>query len=244
MSSQEARRSATDDTARADRAAFVDVDNTLLHGASLFVFGRGAVKEGIITFRQLLQFAYKQFRFKRVGENPKHMVSFRARALQMVAGRDVAEIEAAVGPVCAKYVAPKIWPEAKETIRRHLDRGDDVWLVTATPVQIADEIAKAVRATGVLATIPEERDGVFTGKLVGTVLHGPAKAVAVRRLAAEHGYSLEECTVYSDSVNDLPLFELVGHPVATNPDKKLRQIAAERRWPILSFRKRSGRRGR
>jgi hypothetical protein len=70
------------------------------------------------------------------------------------------------------------------------------------------------------------------------VLHGPAKLDAVVSLADEHGINLSSSSAYSDSVNDRPLLEGVGHPVAVNPDRMLRELAAERGWPVQDFRRR------
>ena len=82
----------------------------------------------------------------------------------------------------------------------------------------------------------EIEDGAYTGRLVGEILHGPAKAVAVQALAEEHGLDLDGSWAYSDSYNDIPLLSLVGHPVAINPDSKLRRHARDHNWPIYDFR--------
>lgn len=244
MPDQEAVLSTQSPAAAVPAAAFFDVDNTLLHGSSLFLFGRGAVRERIITLRELLQFAYKQFRFKRVGENLSHMKSFQEQALRLIAGRSVAELEESLERVCDTYVIPKIWPEALELIEREKANGRDVWLITATPIQIADEIARQVGATGALATVPAEDDGVFTGELAGPVVHAEVKTQVATRLAHERGYSLPDSSAYSDSANDVTLLALVGHPFATNPDAKLRAIARQRSWPVIFLHRKGKRRRR
>lgn len=235
MSTTNAATPANDSAGPVKAAAFFDVDNTLVHGSSLFMFGRGAVKEGVFTFRELLRFAYKQFRFKRVGENIKHLKSFQDQALRVIEGRNARELEASAEGICQRYVTPHIWPEALLLIAKEKEEGRDVWLLTATPIQIASHMAAAVGATGALGTVPHQVGGVFTGDLVGPVLHGAAKTDAARALAAERGYDLSASSAYSDSVNDVTLLELVGSPVATNPDAKLAAIAAERHWPTVRF---------
>lgn len=235
MSQMDAATPAEDRASAARAVAFFDVDNTLVHGSSLFMFGRGAVREGAFTFRQLWRFAYKQFRFKRVGENLDHMKSLKEQALRIIGGRSAHELEDVAGSICQRYVIPRIWPEALLLIAKEKAEGKDVWLLTATPIQISREIAAAVGATGALGTVPEQINGVFTGNLVGPVLHAEAKTDAAERLAAERGYDLAASSAYSDSVNDVTLLQLVGHPVATNPDAKLAAIAAERGWPVVQF---------
>ena len=104
----------------------------------------------------------------------------------------------------------------------HLDAGQQVWLVTATPYELAATIAKRLGLTGALGTVAESVDGVFTGRLVGDILHGAGKAHAVRSLAIREGLNLQRCTAYSDSFNDVPMLSLVGTAVAINPDAALR----------------------
>ncbi len=111
-----------------------------------------------------------------------------------------------------------------------------MWLVTATPVELATIIARRLKLTGALGTVAESADGVYTGRLVGTVLHGEAKAAAVRALAEREGLDLARCTAYSDSINDLPMLSLVGRAVAVNPDSALKAEARSRGWEIRDFR--------
>ena len=118
----------------------------------------------------------------------------------------------------------------------HLDAGQQVWLVTATPYELAITIARRLGLTGALGTVAESVDGVFTGRLVGEILHGPGKAHAVRSLAIREGLNLKRCTAYSDSYNDVPLLSLVGTAVAVNPDSHLRDLARKRGWEIRDFR--------
>ena len=79
-------------------------------------------------------------------------------------------------------------------------------------------------------------DGVYTGRLVGGLLHGEAKAAAIRALAAREGLDLARCSAYSDSANDLPMLRLVGQPAVVNPDAELRAEARRNGWPVHDFR--------
>jgi len=111
-----------------------------------------------------------------------------------------------------------------------------VWLVTATPVELASIIARRLGLTGALGTVAEVKDGRYTGRLVGEMMHGEAKAEAVRALAEREGLDLSRCTAYSDSANDLPMLSLTGTAVAVNPDTELRAVARSRGWTIRDFR--------
>ena len=82
------------------------------------------------------------------------------------------------------------------------------------------------------------QDGVYTGRLVDGLMHGPAKAVAITDLAAREGLDLSRCAAYSDSINDVPMLSVVGRAVAVNPDASLRRVAREKSWEIRDFRTR------
>ncbi len=109
--------------------------------------------------------------------------------------------------------------------------------MTAAPVEIARLIADRLGLTGALGTVAETVDGYYTGRLVGDLLHGAAKADAVRVLAAEEQLDLSRCSAYSDSANDVPMLSLVGTPYAINPDRRLRAHARKRGWRIRDFRR-------
>jgi phosphoserine phosphatase len=111
-----------------------------------------------------------------------------------------------------------------------------VWLVTATPVELASIIAHRLGLTGALGTVAEVKDGRYTGRLVGEMMHGEAKAEAVRALSTREGLDLSRCTAYSDSANDLPMLTLCGTAVAVNPDTELRAVARSRGWTVRDFR--------
>jgi phosphoserine phosphatase len=130
----------------------------------------------------------------------------------------------------------KIWPGTQALTRMHLDEGQEVWLVTATPVEVARVIADRLGLTGALGTVAESVDGIYTGRLVGEPLHGAAKATAIEALATERGFDLSRCSAYSDSANDIPMLSLVGHPCAINPDGALRDHARAHGWTIRDYR--------
>ncbi len=209
-------------------AAFFDLDNTVMQGAALFHFGRGLYKRKFFETRDLAKFAWQQAWFRLAGvEDPEHMQEARDSALSIVQGHRVSELQSIGEEIYDEYMAERIWPGTRALAQAHLDAGQKVWLVTAAPVEIAQVIARRLGLTGALGTVAESVDGVYTGKLVGEPLHGPAKAEAVRALAAAEGLDLSRCAAYSDSHNDIPMLSLVGHPYAINPDTKLRKHARQ-----------------
>lgn len=218
-------------------AAFFDVDNTMMMGASIYHFARGLAARKFFTSLDLARFGWRQVRF-RLGGQESHtgMASAREAALAFVAGRPVSEIVAWGEDIYDELMAERIYSGTRALAQQHLDAGRRVWLVTATPVELAAVIARRLGLTGALGTVAETERGVYTGRLVGEPLHGPAKAEAIRSLAAREGLDLAQCWAYSDSVNDLPMLSLVGHPTAVNPDPELRAYAREQGWPVRDFR--------
>ncbi|MCF3103258.1 HAD-IB family hydrolase [Streptomyces roseoverticillatus] len=217
-------------------AAFFDLDNTVMQGASLFHFGRGLYKRRFFQKRELARFAWQQVWFRLAGEDAEHMQDARDSALSIVKGHRVSELMTIGEEIYDEYMAERIWPGTRALAQAHLDAGQKVWLVTAAPVEAATIIARRLGLTGALGTVAESVGGVYTGKLVGEPLHGPAKAEAVRALAAAEGLELDRCAAYSDSANDIPMLSLVGHPYAVNPDGRLRKHAREHGWRLRDYR--------
>ena len=218
-------------------AAFFDVDNTLVQGSSVLHFGRGLAARKYFTYRDVLGFIYAQAKFQLIGrENSEDVAAGRRKALTFIEGRSTAELIELGEQIYDDIIADKIWPGTRDLAQMHLDAGQQVWLVTATPYELAVTIARRLGLTGALGTVAESVDGVFTGRLVGEILHGAGKAHAVRSLAIREGLNLKRCTAYSDSYNDVPLLSLVGTAVAVNPDAQLRALARKRGWEIRDFR--------
>lgn len=218
-------------------AAFFDVDNTIMQGASIFHLARGLHRRKFFTTREILGAAWKQAYFRVVGvEDPEHVAEARASALSFIKGHSVEELAALGEEIFEEAMAHRIWPGTRALAQMHLDQGQRVWLVTAAPIEIATIIARRLGLTGALGTVSEHVDGVYTGRLVGDLLHGPAKGEAVRALAEREGLDLSRCSAYSDSYNDLPLLSLVGDPCVINPDSRLRDHARANGWRIRDYR--------
>lgn len=218
-------------------AAFFDIDNTLIHGASMFHWARGLAKHEYLTKGQILDFVWKQTRFIVVGkEDPGDMHDVTEEALSLVKGRNQDELVALTREIFNEYLIDRFWPGTVALAQGHLDAGQRVWLVSAAPVELAELIAEHLGLSGALGTVSEQIHGVYTGNLVGKPLHGEAKADAVQALAAREGLDLSRCAAYSDSANDIPLLSLVGTPVAVNPDRALRLHARRNGWTVRDYR--------
>ncbi len=221
----------------ATAAAFFDLDNTVIQGASMYHLAKGFYRRGFFPTRVIVKGIWLQVYYRVAGrENPAHIADARNATLGFIEGHTVAEVEEIAAEVYEDAIAGRIWPGTRAMAQMHLDVGQQVWLVTAAPVEVAGVIAARLGMTGALGTTAEHVDGVYTGRLRGDLLHGPAKAEAVRALTHEHGLDLANCFAYSDSFNDLPMLSLVGHPCAINPDPRLLTYAEEHDWQIRDYR--------
>lgn len=221
----------------ADAAAFFDVDNTIMQGASIYHFARGLHQRDFFTTGDIVKAAWQQVYFRLAGvEDPEHIAKARSSALAFIAGHSVRELEEVGEQIFDEHMAHKIWPGTRALAQQHLDAGQRVWLVTAAPIEIAAVIARRLGLTGALGTVAEHVDGVYTGELVGELLHGEGKAVAVKAIAEREGLDLARCYAYSDSHNDLPMLSMVGNPCAINPDPRLRSHAKDQGWDVRDYR--------
>ncbi len=221
-------------------AAFFDVDNTIMRGASLFHFAAGLAKLKYFSGRDIFGFGIKQMKFVLSGsEDLEDVASATEAALSFVQGRSVEELTRLSEIVFDDRMVDKLIPGTLALAQLHIDAGIDVWLVTATPVELADLIARRLGLTGALGTVSQTENGVYTGKLVGYPLHGLAKAEAVRALGRSEHYDLSTCFAYSDSANDIPMLSTVGFPTAVNPDPGLRAYAKKMDWEVSDFRRRA-----
>lgn len=220
------------------RAAFFDCDKTLIPGSSLFLMARGLYDRDFVRVRQMIGWAWGQARFRISGaEDMDYSGGVQEQALSLVAGRHRDELLALGREVAEERILPLVYEDIARVIAEHRDRGEETWLLTAAPQELASAIAEGLGMTGARGTRSEVDDaGVYTGRLAGPMLHGAEKAKAASELAIERGIDLESSFAYSDSTNDLPLLELVGRPHAVNPDAELKRIARTRGWPIFELR--------
>jgi HAD superfamily hydrolase (TIGR01490 family) len=222
-------------TAPAPRAAFFDLDKTIIAGSSALAFSRPFRKEGLISRRAVLRSGYAQLLLLLSGADADTMDLLRKRITALATGWEVAQVRSVVAETLHEIVEPMIYAEAVELIAEHHEAGDEVIVLSASGLEVVEPIAALVGADRCLATRMAARNGRYTGE-IDFYCYGEEKATAARRIAAERGYDLADCRAYSDSITDLPLLSAVGHPTVVNPDKALRREAEERGWPILTFR--------
>ena len=222
----------------AARAAFFDVDNTLIRGSTLYFLGKGMYQRGYFTKKDISRFVLANLRFRLTGkENKEEIQRFQDAATDFIGGHNVEDILQIAQEIYDQYVSPALWQGTIDIAQKHLAAGEEVWLVTAAPEDMAVLMAKRLGFTGALGSKAETKDGKYTGAMLGHLLHGKEKAVADRELAKQKSLNLDDCYSYSDSHNDFPLLQCVGHPSAINPDAILSLRAMAEGWPIHDFRR-------
>jgi hypothetical protein len=219
-------------------AAFFDLDNTLIRGSSFFLFGRGLKDYGYFTTKDFTKFFWKQLKFVVVGkEHLGDQDRLKELVLKIAAGHSLSKLEALADELIEKELKPKIYEQTLAIAKEHIAQGREVWLVTASPQRLAQLLAQSLGLTDAIGSQAVVVDDIFTGEILGKPIHGKVKAEEVAKLAREKNFDLSKCYAYSDSSNDLPMLELVGHASVINGDRKLRAIAKKRGWSIYDFRK-------
>lgn len=218
------------------QAAFFDLDRTLIAGSSAFVFARAARSAGLVPLGQFVSAAWQSAKFRLTGATDATSESARDRMLAGVGGLRQSEITELNETVLPELLG-LIRPEARAVLEQHHRAGRATYIVSASPVEIVEPLARALGMTGGIGTVAEVADGLYTGRLTGPFCYGPGKAEAIAELAARESIDLANSWSYSDSASDVPMMEIVGHAVAVNPDPKMARIARERGWPTVVFSK-------
>ena len=212
-------------------AAFFDLDRTLLRRSSALALAPAFRRHGLISRRTMVKAAAWQLLFMLRGASHAAVRAAAEDGLLVLRGWTPAQMRELVAESLETVLRPLVYAESLDLVRRHRNRGEPVYIVSATLQEIVQALADDLGFDGALGTVCETVDGVYTGKAI-RALHAEGKADAIREL----GHDLEASTAYSDSHTDLPFLEAVGHPVAVNPDRALRKIANARNWPIVEFR--------
>jgi HAD superfamily hydrolase (TIGR01490 family) len=215
-------------------AAFFDLDRTLIRRSSALALAGSFRERGVIGRGQLAKAAAWQLLFAARGAGAETVRKAAEDGLMLLEGFAVDDLRRMVADAMEVVLKPLVYREPLELVERHRDRGEPVYLVSATLQEIVEELARELDLDGAIGSVCEIEDGVYTGRSLRPA-HGEGKAAAVRELAGRESLDLAASTAYSDSHTDLPFLEAVGNPVAVNPDRRLREIALDRGWPILRF---------
>jgi HAD superfamily hydrolase (TIGR01490 family) len=216
-------------------AAFFDLDKTVISKASMMAFGGSFYRAGLIGKRALARGLWTQVIFVRFGASAETLARLRSSALALTEGWDQAQVRQIVVDALGRVIDPITYAEALELIEEHRSVGRRVYIVSAAPAEIVEPLAEHLGVHEAIASqAAVDHHGRYTGEME-RYTYGPAKAEVMRLVAGRDGIDLAASWAYTDSATDLPMLEAVGHPVAVNPDRKLRRIAAQRGWSVLRF---------
>jgi HAD superfamily hydrolase (TIGR01490 family) len=214
----------------AKRIVFCDIEGTLVEGSLSSGFVRAGRAMRLFPAGRLLQAQGFMLLMRLV---PRYAPRLRWQALlRLLAGHDAATIQRA-GRAGLQDLQQQLKPAVLDRLTAHTAQGDTVVLLSGGPQDAAMVVAEHVGAAAGEGTRPEQRDGIYTGRMGGAINQGPAKARRAADLARAQGVALADCVAYGDSAADIPLLAAVGHAVAVDPDPTLRAAAAARGWEIL-----------
>jgi HAD superfamily hydrolase (TIGR01490 family) len=219
------------------RAAFFDLDKTVIAKASMAAFGRPLYRGGLINRRLIARALVSQIIYLHLGASEQKLARMRESILTLTKGWDREQIKEIVRETLEETVEPIIYAEALDLIEAHRAAGHKVYLVSASPEEIVQPLAEHLGVDGAIASrAVVDDENRYSGEME-YYSYGPFKADAMRALAEREGIELEDSSAYSDSYTDLPMLEAVGHPVAVNPDRVLAKVARERDWEVMQFTK-------
>lgn len=217
-------------------AAFFDLDKTILAKSSSLAFAKPFYEGGLIERSDVVKSAYAQFVYLISGATHDQMDRMRAYLSALSSGWEVDKVRRIVAETLDSIVDPIVYEEAVSLIRKHQELGRDVIVISSSGNEVVEPIGERLGVDIAIGTQMVIEEGRYTGEIL-FYAYGDGKADAMAELARERGYDLAQSYAYTDSLTDLPMLEVVGHPYATNPEAELRKVAVERGWPIIEFRK-------
>ncbi|MER2600392.1 MAG: HAD family hydrolase [Caldilineales bacterium] len=218
----------------ADVAAFFDMDKTLLSDSSVLLLARYMRSRGELSWSEVRIILKDVLRYK-LGQ--LDLPEATRRYVEKIAGHLEADRIAHSHQWFQDHLIHYVAAEGRRWIEEHRRNGHRVALITASPTYTADQLARhlSIEPEDVMATRFEVEDGRFTGRVLEPMVYGQGKLQAARAYAARFGVDLARSYFYTDSIEDLPLLERIGNPVAVNPDRPLRKLAKARGWAIQRF---------
>jgi HAD superfamily hydrolase (TIGR01490 family) len=132
-------------------------------------------------------------------------------------------------------IRPGLYKDGLSLVKRAKQAGHRIVLLSGSPDFLLQRLAKMVEADDVIGNRLQFKDGLATGKILPPIVAGPEKARIMKDHARKHGFDLDDCAAYTDSMSDIPMLSVVGRPAAVNPDFRLRALAKTHRWPVLDL---------
>ena len=214
--------------------AIFDLDGTLLNGDSDYTWGQFLVEKELVNSQDYKLANDKFFEEYQAGTLDIHeYLAFSLKPLTKFSREELTKLH---NTFMQEKVQPMMQEKANALIKHHKDQGHFLLMITATNQFVTGPIGDALGMDHIIAPVPEIIDDHYTGKIVGVPSFQDGKVTRLNDWLAETGHTMEGSYFYSDSRNDLPLLELVSHPIAVDADETLTKIAQDRGWQHISLR--------
>lgn len=214
--------------------AIFDLDNTLINGDSDHAWSQFLVTEKLVDADEAAR--VNDHFFEQYQNGTLNIREYLEFALSYLKGKTPEELAPLHEAFMARVIEPMMLPAAQKLIDKHRQQGHTLLIITATNRFVTEPIARRLGISELIACEPELHNGRYTGRSTGTPSFQDGKVERLQHWMRAHGASLTDAWFYSDSHNDLPLLEQVDHPVAVNPDERLRQVAESRGWTLMDLR--------
>lgn len=215
-------------------AAFFDVDYTVLNASSSLLYVRYLQRQGQLGHLEMLRVAWYVLLYRTAIVDFSDVIAHLARS---AAGESEVETRDFGDRWFSEVVLQHVSEDARQRIHFHRQQGHRPVLLSAAAQYVNRPLAEHLGlGDDFICTRLEAQNGVLTGRLVEPACYGPGKIYWAKRFAAEQGIDLAASYFYTDSYSDIPMLRVVGHPVAVNPDARLRRVARRAGWPVLTFR--------
>lgn len=212
--------------------AFFDMDKTLISENSGSVYMKHRYEQGEITGWELAKGlgAYLQYK-----AGVLDIAAWTRQMMAEFAGQRETDLLGEAHELFERAIRPTIYPEAQRIVREHQEKGHVVAIVSGATRFVVEPLAAHLGVDHMLYTGMEVEAGCFTGRVIEPVCFEEGKIFWLQQFIEKERVDLARSWFYTDSVTDVPLLELVGHPVAVNPDPFLYRMARKRRWPVRIF---------
>jgi len=214
--------------------AIFDLDNTLIGGDSDHLWGEFLAEKGVVDgtfYKQENDRFYQEYK-----AGTLDIMAFLQFSLKALADNSMQDLKIWRDEFMQNHIERLMLPKSFELLEKHRKQGDYLLIITATNRFVTELIAEKLGVDDLLATDPEEVDGRFTGKVAGTPCFRAGKVERLNAWLDTNHHDLKDSWFYSDSYNDLPLLEIVDHPVVVDADDALTAHAKKQGWPIMSLR--------
>ena len=211
-----------------------DLDNTILNGDSDYSWIEFLIKNNYVDAKSYEE--KNKYFFDQYHQGTLDIAEYAGFSIGSFIEIGQEKLPEILDKFLLTVIEPMINIYALRLIHKHYENDDQLLLASATNKVLVDLIAKRLEFPNVIATIPEQINGMFTGKILEPSALGEGKLSRVKEWMVKNGYKdFSGTTFYSDSINDLPLLESVEKPIAVNPDDKLREISINNSWEIVDL---------